>query len=53
MFKILELQENKCNLPGMEVPLIITKFILNTDIKYYLVLLYLKLGMKMIEHILL
>ena len=50
MFKILELQENKCNLPGMEVPLIITKPILNTDIEYHLMLLYKKLGMTMNEN---
>ena len=34
----------------MKVPLIITKLILNADIKYYLVLLYIKLGMTMNEH---
>ena len=37
----------------MKVPLIITKLILNAYIKYYLVLLYIKLGMKMNEHIIL
>ena len=31
----------------MQVPLIITKLILNTDIKYYLMLHYIKTGMKM------
>ena len=39
---------------GMEVPLIIIKLILNTmyftDIKYYLILHYIKLGMKMYKH---
>ena len=38
----------------MEVPLIITKLILNTinftDIKYYLMLHYIKLGMTMNKH---
>ena len=38
----------------MEVPLIITKLILNTiyftDIKYYLILHYIKLGMTMNVH---
>ena len=38
----------------MEVPLIITKLILNTiyftDIKYYLILHYVKLGMTMNKH---
>ena len=38
----------------MEVPLIITKLIINTiyftDIKYYLILHYIKLGMTMIKH---
>ena len=38
----------------MEVPLIITKLILNTinftDIKYYLMLHYIKLGMTINEH---
>ena len=34
----------------MELPLIKTKLILNTNIKYYLMLLYIKLGMKMNEH---
>ena len=34
----------------MKVPLIITKLILNADIKYYLVLLYIKLGMTMNKH---
>ena len=38
----------------MEVPLIITKLILNTiyftDIKYYLILQYIKLGMTMNKH---
>ena len=38
---------------GKKVPLIITKLILNDDIKLYLVLLYIKLGMTMNEHILL
>ena len=39
-----------CNLPSMEVPLITTKLILNTYIKYYLVLIYIKLGITMNEH---
>ena len=34
----------------MKVSLIITKLILNTDIKYYLMLLYIKLGMTMYKH---
>ena len=38
----------------MEVPLIITKLIINTiyftDIKYYLILHYIKLGMTMNKH---
>ena len=34
----------------MEVPLIITKVILNANIKYYLMLHYIKLGMTMNEH---
>ena len=34
----------------MEVPLIITKLILNTDIKYYLMLHYIKLCMTMNKH---
>ena len=34
----------------MKVPLIITKLILNADIKYYLVLLYIKIGMTMNKH---
>ena len=37
----------------MKLPLIITKLILNDNIKNYLVLLYLKLGMTTNEHILL
>ena len=42
-----------CNLSGIEVPLIITNLILNiyfTDIKYYLMLHYIKLGMTVNEH---
>ena len=43
-----------CNLQGMEVPLIITKLILNTIyfnyFKYYLILQYIKLGMTMNKH---
>ena len=35
---------------GVKVPLLITKLILNGDIIYYLVLLYIKLGMTMNEH---
>ena len=35
---------------GMKIPLIITKLILNADIKYYLVILYTKLGMTINEH---
>ena len=34
----------------MKVLLIITKLILNGDIKYYLVLLYIKLGMTINKH---
>ena len=42
--------QNVCNLHGVKVPLIITRLILNADIKYNLVQLHIKLGMTMNEH---